>query len=213
MDLQSLLQMFGQGQQGQGMSGLKSLLSSRFSHSGRPFQRAGGSLTNFMNQGLGYQQPFYNAGVGATGDYQNWLKGMSDPSKFINEQMGKYQESPYNKFLQDQSMRSGINAASAGGTIGSTPFAQQMQQNSANIAQGEMNDWLQNVLGVNTQYGGGLEHLMAGGQHSADEMDELISKFGPELAQMLAGQSEGENFDKMSGIGGLVDFLTGGWGG
>jgi hypothetical protein len=88
-----------------------------------------------------------------------------------------------------------------------------MQQNSANIAQGGMNDWLQNVLGVNTQYGGGLEHLMAGGQHSADEMDELISKFGPELAQMLAGQSEGENFDKMSGIGGLVDFLTGGWGG
>ena len=78
-------------------------------------------------------------------DYQDWLQTQKDPSKFINDQMANYQESPYAHYLQQQSMRAGQNAASASGLSGSTPLMQQMQQNSGQIASGDMNQWLQNV--------------------------------------------------------------------
>lgn len=144
----------------------------------KPYRDAQHQYNKYMNQANAAQQPYAQAGQGAIGDYQNWLQGQQDPSGFINNLMGQYQQSPYNQYLQQQSQFAGENGASASGLTGSTPFMQQQQQNAGNIAQGGMNDWLQNVLGINTQYGQGQQNLMQGGQTAANALSGLYQNQG-----------------------------------
>jgi hypothetical protein len=131
---------------------------------------------------------------------------MQDPSGFINKLMGGYQESPYAQNLQRQSRQAGTNAASASGLIGSTPFAQQMQQNAGNIASQDQNQWLQNVLGINSQYGQGQAGLMQQGQGAANSLTDLLNQYMQNKAQMAYGQesaNQGQTGSLFSGLAGL----------
>src|ERR1043165_4147194 len=110
------------------------ILGGMFGHSDKPYETAGQQYQQYGNMGRQTQMPFYQAGQQAIPAYQNWLQSQSNPSEFINSLMGNYQESPYARYLQQQSMRAGQNMASANGLSGSTPFMQQMQQNAANIS-------------------------------------------------------------------------------
>lgn len=205
---------FGGGMPGFG-GNLGGFLGGLFGDSGAPYDKAMDKYKDFFNQGKNTQMPFYNAGVGAIGNYQDWLKGMQDPSGFINGLMGKYQESPFAKNLQQQSMRAGTNAASMGGLpngmggagAGSTPFAQQLQQNANNISSGDQNQWLQNVLGVNTQYGQGQGNLIGVGQNSANQMTDLMKFFGDLMGQGAYGREAGQQQDKWNMIGGGLGLL------
>src|SRR3954467_13324532 len=144
------------------LGGLGGLFGGLFGDSGSPYDAAMEQYQKYGNMAAGTQQPYLNAGNGAIPMYQEWLKGQKDPAKFMNDLQGQYKESPYTQFLQQQAMRAGQNAGSALGLTGSTPMMQQMQQNAGNIASGGMNDWLQNVLGINKQYGEGQQNMMQG---------------------------------------------------
>jgi len=183
-------------------SGLGTFLGGLFGNSGAPYDEAMKQYQRYGQMGADAQNPFLQAGQGAIGDYQNWLKKQQDPSGFINNLMGGYQESPYAKFLQQQSIRGGQNAASASGLMGSTPFAQQLQQNAGNIASGDMNQWLQNVLGVNTQYGQGQQNLIRGGQEAANALTGLYSNMGNQMGQAAYGRQAGRDQDFWNMIGG-----------
>ncbi len=184
-------QMFG--------SGLGGLFGGLFGNSGKPYDE----YQKWMQQAQQAQQPYLNAGTGAIGDYQKWLQGQQDPSKFINNLMGQYQQSPYTSYLQQQAQNAGQNAASASGLMGSTPMMQQMQQNSGNIAQQGMNDWLQNVLGINTQYGQGQQNLMTGGQNAANSLSNIYNQMG----QAAYGKQAGKQQDFWNTIGGGLGIL------
>ena len=132
----------------------------------------------WLDQASAGQKPYADAGAGALGNYQDWLNGQKDPSGFINGIMDQYQESPYAQYLQQQSMRAGNNAASASGLSGSTPLIQQMQQNAGNIASQDQNQWLQNVLGINTQYGQGQQNLINGGQNAQNSLTNIYGRQG-----------------------------------
>ena len=186
------------------MSGLAGLFGGMFGNSGGPYGDAMKQYQQWAQRGIGAQNPFYNAGIGGMQDYQKWLQGMQDPSKFINNLMGKYQASPYSQFLQQQSMRAGQNMGSADGTMGSSPMAQQLQQNAGNIASGDMNQWLQNVIGVNTQYGQGEANLMGVGQHAADQMSGMYGNMANAMGQGAYGQAAGQNQDFWNEIGGAA---------
>lgn len=187
-----------------GMGSWEQMLGGLFGNSGGPYGSGMNEYQKWAQQGIGAQQPFYNAGVSGMGNYQRWLNGMQDPSKFINNLMGQYQASPYSQYLQQQAIRSGQNAASMGGNsatgeggagMGSTPFAQQLQQNAGNISSGDMNQWLQNVLGVNTQYGQGEQNLMGVGQGAANQMSNMYGNManamgGGAYNQAQAGQND-----------------------
>lgn len=175
---------FNSGQFG---GGLATLLSGLFGNSAGPYHE----YMDWEKKGLEGYKP-----------YEDWLNTQKNPTEFINKLMGNYQESPYAKYLQQQSMRAGTNAASASGLTGSTPFAQQMQQNAANISSQDMNQWLQNVLGINTQYGQGQFNLGgaksnifsrlgegAFGARGAENQDfnNILAGGGNILASLLAG--------------------------
>jgi hypothetical protein len=186
-------QMFG--------SGLGNLFGGLFGNSGKPYDK----YNEYMQQAQQAQQPYANAGQSAIGDYQRWLQSQQDPSKFINDQMKNYQTSDYAQNLQQQSMNAGQNAASASGLMGSTPLMQQMQSNAGQIASQDQNQWLQNVLGVNTQYGQGQQNLMTGGQNAANSLSNIYNQMG----QGAYGQQAGKQQDFFNTLGGGIGLLGG----
>ncbi len=192
-------QMFG--------SGLGGFLGGIFGNSGKPYDKEQEQYQKYFNQAQGYQQPYQQAGQGAIGDYQKWLQGQQDPSKFINGLMGQYSESPYAHNLQQQAMNAGQNAASADGTMGSTPMMQQLQQNAGNISSQDQNQWLQNILGINTQYGQGQQNLMSGGQSAANALSGMASNMGNQMGQSSYNKeaSKQNNFwNTLGGIGSMI---------
>lgn len=187
--------------------GLSTLFGGLFGDSGAPYDKAMEQYEKYGQMAANTQQPYLNAGTGAIPEYQEWLRGQKDPSKFINDLMSRYQASPYNQYLQQQAMRAGQNFGSANGLTGSTPLLQQMQQNSSNIASGGLNDWLQQVLGINTQYGQGQQNLMTGGQTAANALTNLYNQMGENMATAAAGKESGSGFDFGNIIGGLGSIL------
>lgn len=190
-------------------SGLGGLLGGLFGDSGKPYDKAMEQYQQWMNQAQGVQQPYLDAGKQGMGNYQDWLTGMKDPSKFINGLMQNYQASPYTQFLQQQAQNAGINAGSASGLTGSSALAQQMQQNAGNIAQQGMDSWLQNVLGINSQYGQGQQNLMGVGQNAANSLTNMYNQMGQNMGQAAYGKEAGKQNDLWNTIGGGLSMLTG----
>lgn len=206
---------FGGGNFGGGMS---SFLSGLFGDSGGPYKDYMKRIEKYGKKGQDAMNPFAQAGQGAIAPFQQWLSQMKDPSQFINGLMGQYQESPFAKYQQQQGIRAGQNAASMGGLsngmggagIGSTPFAQQLQQNAQDISSKDMNGWLENVLGINKQYGAGQSHLMDQGQSAANSLMQLFSGMGDRMGEGAFGKKFGQNQDMWSMISGLGSMFGGG---
>lgn len=191
------------------MGGLGSLLTSLFTDPSAPYNDAMDQLKNYFSQAQGMQSPFYGAGTNALGPLQDMLKNMSNPSDFVNGLMKNYNQSPTATYQLQQSQRAGNNSASASGLLGSTPFAQQMQQNAQGIVSGDQNKWLQNVLGVNNQALGGYQNLAGMGANSANQLTQLLSQLGINMGQLGYGKANAQNQNTGNMIQGGLDFLTG----
>jgi hypothetical protein len=184
-------------------SGLGGFLGGMFGDSGKPYDKAMEQYQKYMQMGQGVQQPYLDAGKQGLGNYQEWLDKQKDPSGFINGLMGNYQESPYAHMMQQQAMNAGNNSASAGGMIGSSALMQQQMQNAGQIASGDMNQWLQNVLGINTQYGEGQKDLKNGGQQSANALTDMYNNMGKQMGDAAYGKEAGKKNDFWNTIGGI----------
>jgi hypothetical protein len=194
-------------------SGAGHLLGGLFGDSGKPYGDYQNEYQKWVNKAQGAQQPYQDAGTGAIGKYQDWLNKQQDPSGFINDLMGQYSESPYAKYQQQQSLKAGQNAASASGLTGSTPLFQQLQQNSQDISSKDQNQWLQHVLGINTEYGQGQENLINGGQNSANQLTNLYGQAGNNMGEAAYNKGAGKQNDFWTSIGGGLGMLGGLFGG
>ncbi len=189
------------------LSGAGGMLGGMFGHAEKPYQSYMDEYGNWVDKAAGEQQPYADAGKQGLSNYQDWLNGQKDPSKFINDTMSNYQESPYAQYLQKQSMRAGQNAASASGLSGSTPMMQQLQQNATNIAGQDQNQWLQHVLGVNTQYGQGQHNLVQGGQNAANSLTKLYGQAGKDMGEAQYGKTAGKQSNFWNTLGGAIGVL------
>jgi hypothetical protein len=189
------------------LSGLGGVLGGLFGHPESAFDKAMQQYKKFGQQAANQQKPFTEAGVSAIPKYQEWLEGQKNPSEFINNLMGNYQESPYANYLQTQSLRAGQNAASASGLTGSTPLYQQLEQNAGNIASQDMNKWLENVLGINTQYGQGQNNLIQGGQGSANALAQLYQQLGQRLGEQSYNRDATRQNNLWNTVGNGLDIL------
>lgn len=196
-----MIMAFDSGEFGSGLGGF---LGGIFGDSGKPYDKAMEQYQKFLQMGQKTQQPWLEAGKGAIGDYQKWLESQKDPSNFINNLIGNYQESPYAHLLQQQAMNAGNNAASAGGLMGSSALMNQQMQNAGQIASGDLNTWLQNVLGINTQYGQGQNNLMTGGQNAANALTNMYSQMSKDMAEAAYGKEAGKKNDFWNTVGGAA---------
>jgi hypothetical protein len=176
-----------------------------FGNSEAPYEDAMKQYQEWAAKGEGAQNPFLDFGKQGLPKFQQWLSGMQDPTKFINNLMGGYQESPYAKYQQEQGMRTAQNVGSASGLTGSTPLMQFAQQNAQNISSKDMNQWLQNVLGVNTQYGQGLENQIGVGQNAANALTNMYGDMGRQMGEAAYGREAGKNQDRANMWGGLFN--------
>lgn len=200
---------FGRGNIG---SDLSEFLGGFFGDSSDPFKDAMKQYEEWANKAQGVQNPFLKMGTAAIPQFRQWLAHMKDPSGFINQLMGGYQESPFAKYEQEQAMRAAQNLGSVGDTsaggAGSTPLTQFAQQNARNISSQDLNQWLQNVLGVNTQYGAGLEGQISGGQSAANALTGMYGDMGRQMGAAAYGQRRGEGMDRANMWGGLFNLGT-----
>lgn len=191
--------MFGNAQ-----NDIGSILGGLFGNSGAPFGDAMNQYQQWANKAQGAEQPYWNAGNAAIPQYQAWLGSMQDPTAFVNKMMGQYQQSPYAQYMQQQSIRGAQNAASASGLGGSTPLTQQIQQNASNISNQDMQNWMNNVFGINTQYGAGLGGLMNQGAGSANALSNMYANMGQAMGEAAYGQAAGQQQDTNSLISGIA---------
>lgn len=175
-----------------------------FGHSGSPFQAAGNAINQYSQMGANAINPYNQMGQAAMGNYANWAQQMQNPSQFENNLMKNYQESPNAKYMQQQAMRAGQNAGSAAGTQGSTPLALQMQQNAGNISQQDMQNWMQNALGINQQYGNAEGEMMNTGMMSANSLLGLYGNEANAQGEAAAGESAGNNQDQNNFLSGAI---------
>lgn len=206
MDPQTMMMLanlFTGGGQGSGGSGFATLLNNMFNDRRKPFAEAERAYGPNMDRAAQAYNPFYQAGTQAMGNYQQGLDKMKDPTAYLNNLMGNYKESDYAKYLQDQTSKAGMNAASASGLIDSTPFAQQMQQNAAGIASQDMDKWLRNALGINKDYLTGQSDIYGKGLTAAQGMSNVFGQ----RAQDEAGLAYGKEAAGQAGSGGIIGGL------
>lgn len=178
-------------------------------NSDKPYGDAAKTYQPYLDKATNAQNPFANLGKTAIPQFQDYLSKMQDPTAFVNHIMQNYQQSPWAQNLMTQSTRAANNAGSADGTYGSTPWAQQLQQNAGQIASADQNNWLQNVLQTNKTYGEGVGKELDTGAHANDELSELFNKGGEGLATLKYGQKAGENQDSAGFWAGLSKLLGG----
>lgn len=183
---------------------LGSIFSGIFGNPSKPYEDASSELSKYLPQAQSYQMPYMQAGQRAIPGFEQWLSGMKDPSGFINQQMGNYHESPFAHYQQEQGMRAAQNVGSASGLAGSTPLMQAAQQNAQNISSGDMNQWLQHVLGVNSQYGSGLNSLMNTGANSANSLTQLMQNYMGAQAGLAYGGSRANEQNRNGLFGGIA---------
>lgn len=186
------------------IGGAAGLFGGLFGDSGDSYQAAMDQMQKYGQMGADVQKPWLEAGQRGMGRYEDWLAGQKDPSGFINNMMGQYQISPYAKFQMQQGQNAANNAASASGMLGSTPFMQASQDYARNIASQDQNQWLQNVLGVNTQYGQGQQNLMQGGQNAANSLTNLYSNLGQSMGEQAYNKNAAGKNDMWNAIGGAA---------
>jgi len=186
------------------ISGATGFLGGLFGDSGQPYQDAMNQYEKYGKMGADTQQPWMQAGQQAIPQYQQWLQQQQNPSQFINNQMNQYQQSPWAQFQMKQGQNAANNAASASGLVGSTPYMQASQDYARNISSQDMNQWLQNVLGVNTQYGQGQQNLMTGGQNASNALTSLYGKMGDQMGEQAYNKSAAGQNDWWNMLGGAA---------
>jgi hypothetical protein len=197
----------GWNQIGQGLGGM---FGGMFGgDSGKAYKKAWEAAQPYFQQGVGAQQPYAEAGQRGLGGLEEWLKGMQDPSGFINQLMGGYQESPWAKFQKQEGQSAINNAASASGLLGSTPYMQEGERYAQGIGSQDMQQWLANVLGIHGQYGSGQAGLAGMGQGAANQLSNLYGMMGQGAGQSAFGQERARQMDRGGLFGGLGNLVGG----
>lgn len=179
---------------------------------GKQGQNPANAAMPYLNQIPGavgeYYKPFIGRGEQAYGQSQPVYNQMTqNPSDFINQIMRNYTPSEGYKF-KEKYMTQGANNTAAQGGFAGTPIA---QMGTAQMIQGllgdEMQQYLQNVLGV--QQGGlqGQENRMGQGfQAGLGYGDILGTNLGNQGQLAFQGQSQ-RNADRSGRRNALLNFL------
>jgi hypothetical protein len=206
-----------------GMSGLGAIIGGGLNVFNNPYDDSVNTLNDILK---GYGQykgemsgnlsPYMQAGNGAIGTYQNALNQMQDPTKFMNNIMGQYQQSPWAKFQTQQGINAANNAGSASGMLGSGAEQKELADYAQNISSRDMQQYFNNAMGINNQYLGGYGHLMDNGLNANSIYGGFLGNLmnsqagvGKSLASAQSYQGQNENAGIGSMLGGLGSLAMG----
>lgn len=132
----------------------------------------------YMNQipGVGHQyyDPFINQGQEAGGVLKGQYGKMLDPTAFMDEIMGHYKTSKGAEYEQNKLGR-GIGATAAAGGYAGTPEHQRAYGEMAgDIMSKDMQQYLQNALGINAQGIAGEQDFYNKGYGASGSLADLL---------------------------------------
>ncbi len=166
-------------------------------------------LEKYRQMATGGLQPWQQAGTQALSQYQQALSGMSDPTAYINQIMGSYQESPQAHQQMQSAVEAANAAASASGMLGSGAEQQALAQKAQQLTSADQQQYLQNIMGTQQQYLGGLGGLAGGGQQAATTMGGWDIGTGQNIANIMAQQAAARGQQEMAKGSGLSSLLGG----
>jgi len=173
-------------------------------------------IKQMYQQGIGQLSPYEQAGRGALGDYMSALGAYKDPTQLYSQIMSGYQQSPAAQFQEQQGLGQLQNVMGAQGLAGSGQEAKDVLQYSQGLSSQDMQQYLNNVLGMGQTYLGGMGGLGQMGYGAAGQMAGLGMQAGQQVgglsealanAQALAAQRQAQS---ASGMGGLLGGALGG---
>jgi|SRR6185503_597746 len=170
-----------------------------------PADKANEYLSQIPGVSHGVYDPYIGRGNQAGDILSKRFGEMSnDPMAFINKIMQGYNQSDAYKFKADELGRAMGNSAAAGGMRGSF----QDQENQAKLVQGlmgeDMQQWLQNVLGVNAQGLSGEQGLYGTGFNASSNLENtLASNLGAQGQYAYAGQA-GQNQNRANMLSNIL---------
>lgn len=179
----------------------------------RALQQARGVTQQYYGQGIGFLQPYQTAGVTALRSALGQLGQQVDPAAFIKEAESGFQQTPAQRFEQQEAIQAVQNLLESQGIAGTGAGAQRIAQTVADITGGQQQQYLQNLLGLRQQT---LGDLLSAGQLGLGAAGTAASGAfgtGKTLAQLLGetGLAQyGEDVARGSGINQLVGTLGGG---
>lgn len=134
--------------------------------------------------------------------YEQTIAEGKDYQGLLDKIMGGYKQSDYAKYLTETGSRAIQHQGAASGLHGSTEEERNLQQNAMGIASGDMQQYLQNTLGLRSDYLGRLSHISdieSGQQFKAREKSgDWRMGLGKDLLGAYASQGEAQGAADMA---------------
>lgn len=167
----------------------------------------GGDGMKYLDQAMDiekeYLNPFIDRGNRA-GDIieDEYGRMVSDPSAMIDHFMEGYQPSKYYQLLQDRMGQAAANTAAAGGMRGSPREQLQQQELTQALLGKDMQQYLNNVMGLHGQGLAGEQGLYGIGFQGATNLADA-------LANILGNKAKLSESQAAQGLAGFGDILGG----
>jgi hypothetical protein len=154
--------------------------------------------------------PYVQQGQEAYGKLNPLFSQMGqDPAAYLEKLMGGYQQSPaYQKQFEEMSRAAG-NTAAAGGMRGSLSDIQNEADISRSLMGQDMQQWLQNVLGIQGTGLQGLGNFYEKGYGATSDIGNILNSQGSLAFQGQAQKNKSMN-DLISGLLSAVGTIGGG---
>lgn len=148
----------------------------------------------------GYYDPYINRGNEAGNRLTPQFNQMSsDPSAFLESIMKNYTPSRGYQLSHDEALRAAGNTAAAGGMRGSLSDIENESRLTDVLMGNDMQQWLQNVLGIQKEGTAGLTHQFDTGFDATKGLTGDLSNVLGTQSQ-LAFQGERENNQRKSDL-------------
>jgi hypothetical protein len=180
------------------------------------FNNASGDINNYYRQAVGFLNPYMQQGQQAMGQYSSMLGNMSNPTQFYNNVMSGFQMTPAQQYAQQQGMNAISNNAAVRGLMGSTEQARNLENYGQMSTQQAQQQYLNNILGINSQALSGFGDLTRLGYGAASTAGQFGMQAGQEdadiqeaMAQAAAANAaqQGQGFGSLGGaFGALAGF-------
>jgi len=168
----------------------------------------------YLDQIPGMEQQNYNPYIqrGSTA-YDTMTPSLNrmttDPTGFIDELMKHYQESQGYKLKRDEGLRAAGNTAAAGGMRGSLSDIETESRLADSLLGDDMQQWLQNVLGIQKEGLQGESHLYDTGFDATKNLTgDLSNVLGTKASLAFQGQAN-KNQQKSDLFSGLMKAFGG----
>jgi hypothetical protein len=187
-----------------------SWLSDFFKGGKNPADAAMPYLNQIPGMEKGYLEPYINRGNQAANTLTPQFNQMSqDPAAFFESLMKGYEPSKAYQLARDETQRAAGNSAAAGGMRGSINDITNQARLTDSLLGSDMQQWLQNVLGIQTRGQAGLGNESTTGFNAATGLTgDLSNVFGTQGQLAFQGQAN-QNQSRSDLLSGIVKALGG----